>query len=55
MLAATLRPPAAVYHEEQHFGWWLYAILVAAGAWVLFAEHPTARNARRAIVATIGL
>lgn len=34
---------------------WLYALLICAGAWIAFAEHPTARNARQAIIATMGL
>lgn len=24
---ATLRPPAAIYREEQYFAWWLYVLL----------------------------
>ncbi|MBX6311338.1 MAG: hypothetical protein IRY99_00210 [Isosphaeraceae bacterium] len=26
-VATTLHPPAAVYREEQNFGWWVYALL----------------------------
>jgi len=26
-LVTTLRPPAAIYREEQNFGWWVYALL----------------------------
>ncbi len=29
--------------------WALYLLLIAAGAWLMYAEHPTARNLRRAI------
>jgi hypothetical protein len=28
-------------------------LLIAAGAWVTYAEHPTARNLRRAIQDTL--
>jgi hypothetical protein len=31
------------------------AVAIAATAWVGFAEHPTARNLRRAVVATLAL
>lgn len=35
--------------------WWLYAFVTAAAAWLLFAQHPTARNLRRALLDSIGL
>lgn len=31
------------------------AVAVVAGAWVTFAEHPTARNLRRAVIDTLEL
>lgn len=34
---------------------WLAAVLTAAGAWIAYAEHPTARNLRVAIIDTLGL
>ncbi len=35
---AAIQPPAAIYREEQRFGWWVYALLVLmiAMAWALF-------------------
>ena len=37
-IATALRPPTAIYREEQYFGWWIYALLavmVALGcAWL---------------------
>ena len=27
MSVATLRPPSAIYREEQNFAWWIYALL----------------------------
>jgi hypothetical protein len=38
----------------QSLGSWL-ALLLAALAWVRFAQHPTARNLREAIIDTLGL
>jgi hypothetical protein len=35
--------------------WALYLLLIAASAWVAFAEHPTARRLRIAIADTLGL
>ena len=44
MFAATIRPSAAVYREEQGFDWWIYALLVAmfglAIAGVVLRGHP---------------
>ncbi len=34
---------------------WDLAIIVTAGAWVAFADHPTARNLRRAIIDSLAL
>jgi hypothetical protein len=34
---------------------WFAALLAAAGAWVTYAHHPTARNLRIAIIDTLGL
>ena len=35
---------------------WAYALLLLAVlAWVRYAQHPTARNLRAAIAATLGL
>lgn len=31
-LATTFRPPAAIYREEQNFGWWVYALLAVMAA-----------------------
>lgn len=33
----TLRPPAAIYREEQSFAWWIYATLCALGvlSWIV--------------------
>lgn len=28
-MATVIRPPAAIYREEQNFGWWVYALLAA--------------------------
>jgi hypothetical protein len=33
----------------------LWALLIAAGAWLLFAEHPTAARLRTAILDTLAL
>jgi hypothetical protein len=33
----------------------LYALLIAAGAWLLFAEHPTAARLRAAVIDTLDL
>jgi hypothetical protein len=35
--------------------WWLVAVAIAAAAWLTFAEHPTARNFRRAVQDTLDL
>jgi hypothetical protein len=40
--------------SDQEILWWV-AAAIAAGAWVRFAEHPTARNLRAAIADTLGL
>jgi hypothetical protein len=32
MSVGTLQPPAALYREDQTFGWWVYAILLAVAA-----------------------
>ncbi len=44
MSVAAIRPPSAIYHEEQYFAWWLYALLAAMVGlgWVGLAWH---RNA----------
>jgi hypothetical protein len=34
---------------------WDYALLVAALAWLAFAEHPSARNFRTAVIDSLGL
>jgi hypothetical protein len=34
---------------------WLLTLLLALSAWVAFAEHPTARNLRVAIIESLGL
>jgi len=46
-MATTIRPPAAIYREEQNFGWWVYALLavmaavgVAAALWARPDEAP---------------
>lgn len=43
MSVAALRPPAAIYREEQFFAWWLYvllAVMVGVG-WLSIAwNHP---------------
>ena len=43
-LATTLQPPTAIYREEQHFGWWVYALLVGmlALAWLGAGRHRAA-------------
>jgi hypothetical protein len=33
----------------------LWALLIAAGAWMLFAEHPTAARLRTAVLDTLAL
>jgi hypothetical protein len=35
---AAIQPPAAIYREEQRFGWWLYALLIVmiGMAWAIF-------------------
>jgi len=41
---AAIRPPAAIYREEQFFAWWLYvllAVMVAVG-WCSFAWNQAA-------------
>lgn len=35
--------------------WLLYVVVVAGVAWVSFAEHPTAKNLRKAISDTLPL
>ena len=47
MSVATLRPPAALYREEQSFAWWVYVLLAlmvvlgcSSAAW-----HPQGREA----------
>ncbi len=39
---ATLRPPAAIYREEQYFAWWLYALLamMVGLGWLSMAWSP---------------
>ncbi|WZO99632.1 hypothetical protein EP7_001243 [Isosphaeraceae bacterium EP7] len=32
MSVGTLQPPAALYREDQTFGWWVYAIMLAVTA-----------------------
>jgi hypothetical protein len=32
---------------------WDYALFVTAGAWIAFADHPTARSLRRAVIDTL--
>ena len=41
LLATTVQPPAAIYREEQWFGWWLYAALglISALAWVVLFDR----------------
>ena len=38
---ATVRPPAAIYREEQWFGWWAYAVLglIFSLAWVVLVDR----------------
>ena len=46
-LVTALRPPAAIYREEQNFGWWVYALLavmVALGCAGLGRDHPARPN-----------
>ncbi len=40
MSVATLRPPSAIYREEQYFAWWLYVLLalMVAIAWFGWAK-----------------
>jgi hypothetical protein len=35
---AAIQPPAAIYREEQRFGWWVYALLLVmmAMSWAIF-------------------
>lgn len=40
--------------SDENLLWWVMAALATA-AWVRFAEHPTARNLRKAIADTLGL
>lgn len=35
--------------------WWVAMLILALAAWIKFAEHPTARNLRRAIGDTLSL
>jgi hypothetical protein len=35
--------------------WFLWCLLVAGAAWITFAEHPTAKNLRTAIIDSLGL
>ena len=41
LATATVGPPAAIYREEQWFGWWVYAGLglVSALAWVILFDR----------------
>ncbi len=46
-LVTTLRPPSAIYREEQNFAWWLYAVLLALavnGVVGLFMAQHAAAN-----------
>jgi hypothetical protein len=38
---AAIQPPAAIYREEQRFGWWSYALvaLIMGLVWWLFLDH----------------
>jgi len=38
---AAIQPPAAIFREEQRFGWWVYALLAVmmAMAWALFLHR----------------
>lgn len=40
--------------SDENLLWWLIAA-IAAAAWVRYAEHPTARNLRKAISDTLDL
>lgn len=42
---ATIQPPAAIYREEQWFGWWVYAGLglIFALAWVVLVDRTVGR------------
>lgn len=52
MSVATLRPPAAIYREEQFFAWWIYvllALMVGVG-WLSMAWHHPAQAGAAAAV-----
>lgn len=43
-MATAIHPPAAIYREEQNFGWWVYALLglmAAIGVLAAFSVRPT--------------
>ena len=44
-LLAAVRPPGAIYREEQWFGWWVYAGLglISAAAWILLFDRTVGR------------
>ncbi len=44
-LATAVQPPAAIYREEQWFGWWIYAALglISALAWVVLLDRTSGR------------
>lgn len=64
-MATTIRPPAALYREEQNFGWWVYALLAAmasvgivAALWVGPSEpgaDPAGPGAEIPLVLAVGL
>lgn len=40
-LATAVQPPAAIYREEQWFGWWVYVglALISALAWIVLLDR----------------
>jgi hypothetical protein len=47
---AAIRPPAAIYREDQRFGWWIYALvalIMGMAWWVFLGNGPAAVPAAR--------
>jgi hypothetical protein len=43
---AAITPPAAIYREEQAFGWWVYALLAVVGVALMAVGWVGAHHAR---------
>ena len=63
LTVAAIQPPAAIFREEQRFGWWTYIILalMMLGAWSVYLgrghgfPHPIVLEHNRTVSAGIAL